>query len=147
MKAYAFFPKMEAFDGSNVLSPDAHRALDLIADLVVDSLQDGGDFTHMAATWDGEAEASPSLITLADRVTLRAHVRKCLDPNDPSGGDIRSTSNCRMIRFGYDGQAFVCLRHEDALPISPDIELVVVEEHSEWLVETDWFDGPWPFTQ
>ena len=147
MKAYALFPKMDVFDGSKLLSPDARRTLDMIAELVVDCLQDGGDFTHRAAVWDEESNAPPSLVALADRVSLTAHVLRCLDPNDPFGGDIRSASNCRMVTFGYDGQAFVCLRHEDALPVSPNTELVVVEEHSEWLVETDYFDGTWPFTE
>lgn len=147
MKAYALFPKMEVFDGSGVLSPDGSRALDLIAKLVVDSLQDGGDVSHKAANWEEESEAPPSLIALTDRVSLAAHARRCLDPNDPFGGDIRSASNCRMVTFGYDGQAYICLRHEDVPPVSPDAELVVVEEHSEWLVETDWFDGPWPFVE
>ena len=147
MKAYALFPKTDVFDGSGVLSSDARRALDLIAELVVGSLTNGSDFTHVAATWEGESAAPPSLIALADQGSLTEHVRRCLDPNDPFGGDIRSASNCRMVTFGYDSQAFICLRHEDALPVSPDTKLVVVEEHPEWLVETDWFDGPWPFTE
>ena len=43
--------------------------------------------------------------------------------------------------FGYDGQALLCLRHEDPPPVSSDTSLAIVEERSDLLVDSDWFDG------
>jgi hypothetical protein len=52
--------------------------------------------------------------------------------------------NCRSAIFGQDGQAIVCLRREDAAPLSPDTTAITVAEESGWLTETDLFDGGWP---
>ena len=41
--------------------------------------------------------------------------------------------------FGYDAQAFLCLRHEDAPPSASP--LVQVEDRIVMLAETDFFDG------
>jgi hypothetical protein len=50
-------------------------------------------------------------------------------------------ATCRAATFGYDGQAFICLRHEDDPPISPAPDLVEVAEEPSLLTETDYLDG------
>jgi hypothetical protein len=146
VKVYAVRPVVKAFDGSGTLSSSAEEALRVIADLVVQALRLGGDTSHQAVIWNGlcDVQTSPTMITALDDASLAALVRQCLDPNDLTGGDIRSTVNCRAVTFGQDGQAFLCLRHEDAAPHSPAPTLVTILEEPAWLTETDLFDGAWP---
>ena len=134
---------MEVFDRAGMLSPDASRALSLIAEMVADRLRDGGDCSHQAVVWDGPSmiDQSGSLVALPDRESLIALTVKMLDPHNFVEGSIRSATNCRTATFGQDGQAILCLRHEDTPPRSPDAALAGVEERSEWLAETDLFDG------
>lgn len=143
MKAYIISPTMDVFDRTGIISLDASRALFLIAEIVADSLREGGDCTHRAVVWDGPSmiDQSASLIALADRESLIALTGKMLDPHNFVGGTIRSAANCRAATFGQDGQAILCLRHEDPPPLSPDAALAGVEENSELLAETDLFDG------
>ena len=54
---------------------------------------------------------------------------------------IRSMISCRSVTYGYDGQAFLCLRTEDAAPVSPDPASIVVEDRSELLLDNDLMDG------
>jgi hypothetical protein len=68
-------------------------------------------------------------------------IRRSVDPSSSFSATIRSIATCRAATFGYDGQAFLCLRHEDEPPVSPDPSLVVVEERPDFLVECDYFDG------
>jgi hypothetical protein len=145
MKAYLISPTMDVFDGTGTLTSDASRALDLIAGIVADSLRDGGDGSHQAVVWDGPSmvDQHASIVALADRESVISLLRKMGDPNNLVGGQVRSVINCRAATFGYDGQAFLCLRHEDTMPVSPDPALATVEQHSEWLTEGDWLDG-WP---
>ena len=143
MKAYIFSPTMEVFDRSGALTSDARSALDLIAEMVADSLREGGDCSHQAVIWDGPSvvDQIASLVALSDRESLIAVTRKMLDPNNFVEGAIRSATNCRTAVFGQDGQAILCLRHEDTSPRSPDDTIASVEERSEWLAGTDLFDG------
>jgi hypothetical protein len=146
MKAYVIRPTMDVFDGTGTLGADASRAVHFIAEMVADSLRAGGDDSHRAAVWEGvtETDTPPLLIDLPDRKSFIALARKMLDPNGLLGGDIRSASNCRAATFGQDGQARLCLRHEDAAPVSSDPSLATVTDHSELLVASDLFDGSWP---
>jgi hypothetical protein len=146
MKAYVIRPNMEVFDGTGSLSADALHALRLLAEVVAESLLQGGDTSHQAAIWDGPVNVGtpPTLVTLPDRQSVVDVASRLLDPNGLVGGDIRSVVNCRMATFGQDGQAMLCLRHEDTAPISPDPSLLTVTECSERLVGTDLFDGGWP---
>ena len=147
MRAFAIFPKADVFDGSGSLSETASAAIAAVARVVGGCLMQGDEDSLQAHTWEGplvEQGTRPSVSSIADRFTLEALVRRCLDPNDHFGGEVRSAHNCRMVTFGFDGQAFICLRHDDTPPQSPEQSLVTIEEHSEWLTQTDWFDGPWP---
>ena len=147
MRAFAIVPLVDVLDGSGRLSAGGSKAIDVVARIVVDSLTQDQESNLQSITWKGspiEVGTPPKITAIAEPDTLTALVRRCLDPNDLFGGDVRSTTSCRMATFGYDGQAYVCLRHEDAAPKSPDASLVMIEERSEWLVQTDWFDGSWP---
>jgi hypothetical protein len=114
--------------------------------MLTDALRQGGDASHAAVVWEGtpiEVGTPPIVTPVPDRDGMIALAKRCLDPNDIFGGDIRSRLNCRVATFGHDGQAYVCLRHEDEMPRSPDTSIVTVDE-PEWLLGTDWFDGGWP---
>jgi hypothetical protein len=147
MKAYTLRPTMHVFDGSGTLTPSADQALTVIAAMVVQCLRQGGDTSHRAAISEGamiDIDMPPTIFCVAGKSDLTALIRRLLDPNTLAGGDIRSTANCRTVTFGQDGQAFLCLRHEDSAPSSPEPTLVTVAEESMRLSETDLFDGSWP---
>jgi hypothetical protein len=146
MKAYVIRPNMDVFNGTGILATDAARALRGIADVVANSLRQGGDKCHQASVWEGPTKvgAPPTLVTLSDRQSLVALTIRLLDPNDLLGGDIRSVVNCRTATFGQDGQAMLCLRHEDSVPVVVEGSMLSVTECSERLAGTDLFDGGWP---
>lgn len=54
---------------------------------------------------------------------------------------IRSMISCRAVMYGWDAQAFLCLRTEDEAPVSPDPATIVVEERPDLLLDTDYLDG------
>ena len=145
MKASLIAPSMDVFDGRGVLTSDGKHALELIAAMVADSLREGGDCSHQAVVWDGPSmlAQSASIVALPERDDMIVLLGKMLNPSNLVGGSIRSVINCRAAAFGYDGQAILCLRHEDVAPVSDQPALAVVEEHPEWLAEADWLDG-WP---
>jgi hypothetical protein len=148
MKSYAIFP---TFD----LKKDDERSracIEIVTKLAVDALRQGGDDFHFAVDWLDPGAASksgvfhtdiarPNVRHFGDAGTLMERVRKSVDPFDEMGSTIRSIATCRMVTFGYDGQAFLCLRHEDEPPITPDPSLAVVEERPDYIVRTDYFDG------
>lgn len=148
MRSYIIGPPFE-MSGHNDERTTA--AINLISDVVFDSLRCGGDSFQHAVVWADPGDepggtfhediAEPHVLELKSDEALRGWLRKSVDPNDVGGGDVRSIATCRCVTFGYDGQAFLCLRHEDEPPISPDLELAVVEERPELLVNTDYFDG------
>ena len=146
MKAYVIRPTMDVFDGSGTLGPAAEKALRVIAEMVVQALLQGGDTRHRAVIREGpcDVDTPPTIIAECDSFSLAALVRRLLDPNSLAGGGIRSAVNCRAATFGQDGQAFLCLRHEDAAPSSPEPTLATVAEEAIWLANTDVFDGGWP---
>ena len=146
MKAYVIRPDMDVFDATGTLTTDASQALRVIAQLVTEALRQGGDNSHSAVVWDGpsDVQTTPTIISVSDRAALVATAFRLLDPNDLLGGDIRSAVNCRAATFGQDGQAMVCLMHEDAEPVAPDGLLLSIAECSDWLAATDLFDGTWP---
>jgi hypothetical protein len=146
MKAYVIRPNIDVFDGTGILAADAAKTLRVVAEMVADCLQQGNDKSHHAAVWDGPTEVgtTPNVVALSDRQSLVALTLRLLDPNDLLGGEIRSVVNCRTATFGQDGQTMLCLRHEDAMPMTAEASLVSVTECSERLAETDLFDGGWP---
>src|SRR4051794_19735640 len=135
MRAYIIEPPFETYGHEDQRTP---AALDLIADIVCGSLRRGGDTFHFSVVWANPGEepggvwnedtAEPQISKLDTEDALRDWLRKSVDPNKPGGGDVRSIATCRCVTFGYDGQAFLCLRHEDEPPVSGDPSLAVVEE-------------------
>lgn len=100
---------------------------------------------------DGEVSDAPvpmterygyaKLARLADEAVLREALLACGDPFSGKWMLIRSLVTCRSVFYGYDGQAFVCLQHEDEAIVSPNRELIEVTEQTQMLIETDWMDG------
>jgi hypothetical protein len=149
MKAYGIFPAFEMNDANDRRVQDC---IDLVADIVVAGLRAGGDTFHYvldwrdpgSAPWHGWTEdlAQPHIVALNERDHLAELVRLSVDPfSAGSAAVIRSIATCRAVTFGWDGQAFLCLRHEDEPPVSSDPSLVLIEQQSNYLTETDYFDG------
>lgn len=148
MKAYAIFPTF----GLTKDDPRSRACIDLVSAIVVEALRRDGDHFHFAVDWldPGAAPdsgvfhedvAEPHIKPLGDAHALIARVRRSIDPFNGSGSTVRSIATCRAATFGYDGQAFICLRHEDEPPVTPDSSLVGIEERSDLLIHTDYFDG------
>jgi hypothetical protein len=148
MRAYLIDPP---FDTYGVEDDRTSAALDLIAEIVFQCLRRGGDEFQYSVVWVNpggentgqwnEEIAEPHVIDLRTDNALREWVRKSVDPNHPGGGVVRSIATCRCFTFGYDGQAFLCLREEDEPPVSPDPNLANVEERPELIANSDYFDG------
>ncbi|MGN6422458.1 MAG: hypothetical protein ACTHLA_04015 [Asticcacaulis sp.] len=150
MKLYGIFPTIQVYKPADAR---AQRCIEIVADMVFTSLRWNGDHFHFALDWhDPESDpdmygfhedrALPHMVDLRDAEALRKRIAQMADPNIPGPGSvIRSIATCRAVLFGYDGQAFLCLRHEDPAPISSDPVLVVVEERPDILNETDYLDG------
>jgi hypothetical protein len=146
VKAYILRPNIDVFDGTGTLAPHAASALQVIAEMVADCLEEGGDTSHHATVSYGPAKVGtpPNVVPLPDRQSLVTLALRLLNPNDLLGGDIRSVVNCRTATFGQDGQAMLCLRHEDTAPLARDASLVSAIEYSDRLAGSDLFDGGWP---
>lgn len=151
MKAFGIYP---AFDLIDYEATDSRyvACIELISKIVLEALQQGGDYFYYAVDWrNPEASpltgvwengiANPHIIELTNSEHLRSIIRQCLDPSEPVRTTIRSIATCRAVKFGYDGQAFLCLRHEDPNPTSPDSTLVDVENWSDCISKSDLFDG------
>ena len=148
MKTYIIDPPFEMFGREDERTS---AAINLIADIVFDSLRRGGDTFQHAIVWADAGEepggtfdedsAEPHVFELKSDEALRDWLRRSVDPNDVGGGNVRSIATCRCVTFGYDGQALLCLRHEDEAPVSPDPNLAVVEERHDLLLDCDYFDG------
>lgn len=150
MKAYGIFP---AFDLDDPADPAVQDCISLITTIVCASLRADGDVFHAAIEWRDPGNepwsgpvtmgvAKPNVVLIPDREKLEALVRMSVDPfSGKCVGDIRSIATCRAATFGYDGQGFLCLRHEDAPPVSPRPDIAVVEERPELISECDYFDG------
>ena len=149
MKAYGIFPTFELSDPNDGRVKDC---ISLVSGIVLDRLQAAGDAFYYVVDWrdpgslpwqgwtDGIAE--PHVVSLSDPDMLAQLVRISVDPfSAGSAVVIRSIATCRAVTFGFDGQAFLCLRHEDEPPVSPDTTLVTIEERPEFLTESDYFDG------
>jgi hypothetical protein len=131
MKAYLIGPPFEMYGNEDARTA---LAIELISDIVFNALRADENTLQFAIT-----SAGP--IHLESKGDLLEWLRNSVDPNGGGGGDVRTLDNCRCVTFGYDGQAFLCLRHDDDEPVSTDHSLAVVEEISHYLASTDYFDG------
>jgi hypothetical protein len=148
MKAYMIAPTFEMYG----VEDDRTRAVvQMIAKMVFDCLRSDGDTFQFAVDWADPGDvpggpisedlAEPHIVPLQCEDALLDRLHQAVDPNCTGGGDVRSIATCRSCTFGWDGQAFLCLRHEDRPPVSPDPNLVMVEERSDLLSGSDYFDG------
>ncbi len=151
MKAYAIEPPFELY-GDGIPDERTQASISLIARMTFDSLRSGGDVFQFVVDWRDpgatpdagfftEDLAEPHLISLRSDEDLLDRIRRSIDPKAVYAGTLRSAATCRAVTFGWDGQAFLCLRHEDKAPTSPDPTLAIVHEGSDLLTTTDYFDG------
>jgi hypothetical protein len=152
MKACAIFPSFEMY-GEGISDEKTQAAISLISQLAFDCLRSNGDHFQFVVDWHDpgvlpqvagftDAIAEPHIVQLLSDQDLLARIRSAVDPNGGGlGGTIRSIATCRALTFGFDGQAFLCLRLEDEMPVSPDATLATVADQPEMLTGTDYFDG------
>ena len=148
MRAYVIYPP---FKTTKVKTQQASDSIDLIAEIVLQSLRTGGDTFQFSVIWANPGSgigtsfdddiAIPHVFKLDTEEKLRSWLKESIDSYVVGGGDIRSIATCRAATFGYDGQALLLLRSEDQPPSSPDQELAVVAERPDFLTSADWFDG------
>jgi hypothetical protein len=149
MKAYAISPAFDLYE-EGVPIERTRAAISLIAEMTLKALRRGGDVFQFAVDWRDPGApteapvfevAEPHLIRLEAEGDLLRHLVQAVDPNARGGSSVRSAGTCRAATFGWDGQAFICLRYADPAPVSADETLAVVEEVSRLLTDTDYFDG------
>ena len=149
MKAYGIFPLIEMGVDDD---PRVNACHSIVTELVCNCLRAGGDTFHVAVDWrDPDSEAwsmctegiaQSHVVPLGSSDALLDLIRLSTDSFSNKGvGVIRSMATCRAATFGDDGQAFLCLRHEDDPPTSPNSDLVEVVERADLLTDTDYFDG------
>ena len=148
MRAYIIDPPFKMFGSDD---DRTSAAIKHIADIVFGCLRRGGDTFQFAVAWADPGDepggifhedmAEPHVFRLDSDDALLQWLRKSVDPNTDGGGTVRSIATCRSVTFGYDGQALICLRHEDPPPVSSDPLLAVVEERPDLITDTDWLDG------
>jgi hypothetical protein len=146
MKLFLISPLPNALERGK----DATRPyLDAAVDMILQSIQPTGA-ENIIGVWrdtEGgmgaepfEAECAGKRIRrLGDRDLLRAVLRRVADPWDNYFMWVRCQTTCRFVFFGHDAQAFLCLRQEDAPPLASP--LMLVEDCTALLAETDFFDG------
>ncbi|MBC6981383.1 hypothetical protein [Caulobacter sp. 17J80-11] len=81
------------------------------------------------------------VVRLQGAQVIRDVLRRCVDPSSGEFMLIRSLVTCRAVMCGYDGQAFLCLPEDDPTPVSPNVDLILVEDRSDLIVGTDYMDG------
>jgi hypothetical protein len=149
MQLYLIAPRLA--DNSDDAAADARlrMCVQSIADLILHHLS--GDPALFGMRHIGESSDAifkpetrygyADVLRIADSGMLREILVACGDRHSSKWMLIRSLVTCRAVFYGYDGQAFVCLPSEAAPIVSPDDRLIMVEECSHMLVETDWLDG------
>jgi len=148
MRAYIIDPPFKMYGRHD---DRTSAAIKHIAEIVFTCLRRGGDTFQYAVVWADPGQepsgifhddiAQPHVFRLETDDALRSWLIRSVDPNIDDGGDVRSIATCRSVTFGYDGQAFLCLRHADAPPLSSDPLLAVVEERPDLIGQSDYFDG------
>lgn len=153
MKLYLVAPILPANSDKDAVDARLRACIEPIADLVLKHVSD--DPALFGMRHEGESAKPPvepdagygyaQVVRIADGEALRIIL---LESGDPFSGKwmlIRSLVTCRSVFYGYDRQAFVCLPTDASPIVSPDDGLIVVEECSHLLTETDWLDGLRPF--
>lgn len=146
MKLFLVSPSFNAVERGQ----DATRPyLDATVEVILRAIQPTGDESIIGVWHHNEASmgaepfeaeyAGKRIKSLMDRDLLRSVLRRVADPWDHYFMWVRCQTTCRFVFFGYDAQAFLCLRHEDAPPLASP--LILVEDRTPMLAETDFFDG------
>jgi hypothetical protein len=149
MKLFGIFPKLS---GSNIgtNAPDLDQAkIEAVADLIVAhmssdpalfAMEHVGEFSGSPIELDqtyGHARASH----IADPKILREMLLDFGNPNSGKWLLIRSLVTCRSVRYGWDGQAFVCVPTSAPAISFPDADFITVQDLSHLILETDYMDG------
>jgi hypothetical protein len=123
--------------------------LDALVELVADAMMPTGNESLIGVWRIGEASmhdepfdaeyAGKRVKALTDRGVLLATLRRIADPDEGYFMWVRCQTTCRSIFFGYDAQAFLCLRHADIAPARST--LICVEDCSDLLAGSDYLDG------
>jgi hypothetical protein len=146
MKLFLVSPPFNAVErGQDATQP----YLDVAVDVILRAIQPTGNESIVGVWHDNEASmhsepfdaeyAGKRVRSLMNRDLLRLVLRRVADPWDSYFMWVRCQTTCRFVFFGYDAQAFLCLRHEDEAP--PASSLIQVEDRTAMLTETDFFDG------
>lgn len=149
MKLYRVSPNLSANDDKVADDAKLKKCIEPIAELIVAHLS--SDPALFAMSHKGEI-SKPSLepdssyeYAQVVRIENENDLKQVLiDSGDPYSGKwmlVRSLVTCRSAFYGYDGQAFVCLPSDSDPILSPNDDLILVDECSALLSETDYMDG------
>lgn len=150
MKLYLVRPNVPANSDREATNARLRSCIQPIADLIASRVEaDPGlygiwhedDVTKPAMKPDASFGSARVALLSGPSNTLRAALTESGNPFGGSSMLVRSLVTCRSVNYGYDGQAFVCLTTSDDPLISPDNNLILVEECSHLLATTDWMDG------
>ena len=149
MKLFLVAPAIAANTDETARTARIRECSRRIAELILSHVSDDPALFGMRQV--GEVSQAPvqtdarygdvETVRIADRKTLQAILRESGDPSSGRWMLIRSLVTCRSVSYGHDGQAFVCLPSDAAPIVSPDNTLIVVEDCSHLLAETDCMDG------
>jgi len=160
MKLYYIGPNLSADASSAHVKSISLKAAEPIADLILEQFQPDGFSALLGLTactggsgslrrgggWErfgrygvtrfqSEAEVRATLLEMGN----------CYGDNATTSNEsffcVRSMLSCRSVTYGFDGQAFLCLRTDDDPPVSPNPNIVLVEERTDLLTQTDYMDG------
>lgn len=149
MKLYLITPVMAANIDEAAIDVRIQKCIDPIADLIehhvsIDpalfAMRHINEVSNPSIPPDGHY-GDVEIARISDPQTLRKILRDNGDPNSGKWMSIRSLVSCRSVRYGYDGQAFVCLSTDDEPIVSPNPSIISVEDCSHLLIETNWMDG------
>ncbi|WP_447759779.1 hypothetical protein [Sphingopyxis panaciterrae] len=149
MRAYEITPAFHLRDDADART---QASISLIASIIVSHLRMDGDKFHYSIDWRdpgsdpdiafwSKGVGEPHIVALSTEERLYRRVRVSVDPFNLFGSDIRSIATCRTVAFGYEGEAFLCLRNDDLCPISSDCSLAKVQVRTEFLLNGSHMDG------
>jgi len=149
MKLYLVSPAIPVDADPALVNDRLAACIEPIADLILSHLAPDPALFGMRGVDDvtdsplgaGDRYAGAEVARIPDDASLRRVLLACGDPNSGQWMLIRSVATCRTVRYGFDGQAYVCLPESADPIVSPDEDLIDVVECSHLLVETDLLDG------
>lgn len=149
MKLFGIFPNLSA---SNVETDAANldqAKIEAVADLIVAHMS--SDPALFAMEHIQEFSGSPIDLDQTYGYVRASHItdtkmlhKILLDFGNPNSGKwllIRSLVTCRSVRYGWDGQAFVCVPTSAPAISFPDADFITVQDLSHLILESDYMDG------